>query len=92
MGWAAVREWVPPPGPLELPGGDHDVEGDIDLEDLPPLSAPLQVSSHHLPLLPGAFSDHSDLLSSSGKIKQEKSPERLGRADGSTARVKVSVF
>lgn len=71
--------WVPHLGSWELPGGDHDVEGDIDLEDLPPLSAPLCLPPHHLPLLPGAFSDHSDsLLSSSGKIKQEKSPREAG--------------
>ena len=66
-------------GSWELPCGDHDVEGDIELEDLPPLSAPLCPPPHHLPLLPGAFSDHSDSsLSSSEKIKQEKSPREAG--------------
>ena len=39
----------------ELPGREHDVEGDNELEDLPPTSAPLCPPPHHPSLLPGAF-------------------------------------
>ena len=66
-------------GSWVLPGRVHDVEGDTELDDLPPMSAPppphRHPPPHHLPLLPGAFPDHSNsFLSSTEKVKQEKSP------------------